>query len=162
MDYVPKFSGCPKEPSYTLGDDRKLLHLQKKLETSLNHLTLMVEDTGNAENDRKNALSLGSLLRSCFEDVNNLRRSHVAKGHSNCLDRKTTDVPLLSQDEFRKINASKQKSRQSRKPSNARNGFRQRSSSFRGFSHKQRSSSRGKMIGKKPFNQKEKTSMQTD
>ena len=77
----------------------------------------MVEDArdGDQNLDNRNAIMLAALLRSSFEDVNNLRRVTVAKGYTSCLDKKSGEVALLSSEESRKLNMAKSRSSNQKK-----------------------------------------------
>lgn len=135
LDETVPFNGVPKTPSYTKGDDRRLIQLQKKLEYSLHTLSALVEDSGNQQLAQKNSLQLAALLRSSFEDVNNMRRAAVARGHSSCLDPRPGETPLLSMEETKKLaNAKSRGQRQNSSRRTQSRGFRR--SSFRKSSSK--------------------------
>lgn len=138
MDETVPFTGVPKTPSYTKGDDRRLIQLQKKIECSLHTLSTLVEDNSNQQQLTKNTQQLAALLRSSFEDVNNMRRASVARGHFSCLDPRPGETPLLTNEESKKLANAKSRSSKQFNPRRGQNrGFRRNnSSSFRRYSNK--------------------------
>lgn len=138
VDNSPHYSGIPKTPNLTRGDDKKLVLTHRKLEASLNLLTELVEEGSDPDSAKENALKLGAVLRSCFDDVTQLRRLHVVKGHYGCLTPNTEGNTLLTNDEFKRLSISRakksQNTRNPRQNSRPRQWKGVRTSSFRSSS----------------------------
>lgn len=142
------FIGVPKTPAYTKGDDRRYLQLQRKIECSLHCLAALVEDSSDQRVAMRNTLHLAALLRSSFEDVNNLRRSAVARGFTSCLDPRQGEAQLLSPEESKKLATAKSKKFSARRPQRS---FRRNSQgSFRKSSSKRFSFQKQKNHQKRP------------